>query len=198
MAADEAERELIRRARGGDAAAFENIVLLHQDRLYNTLLGWVGDAGTAADLTQECLIRVWQTLAEFDDRAKLSTWLYRVAKNAATDHHRRRTAQKRGGQSGASSLDAEGALDPSADARIASRGGSGPVEALESNETQARIRREIASLDPEYREVVVLRELEGLSYEDIADVLGVNVGTVRSRLFRGREKLKEALKDLIA
>lgn len=186
------ERELIRRAQKGDGAAFERLVLDHQDRVHNTILRIVGDFSVAADLTQEVFIKAWKHLAEFDDRARFSTWLHRVAQNEVVSHWRHENAAKRGGGKRLS-LDAEHAVDPSSDARRPNAAAPTPLQAMEMEEREAAIMGAIQSLDPESRDVVVLREVEGLSYEEIAGRLGINAGTVRSRLFRARERLREKL-----
>jgi len=191
------EAELVQQARDGAAWAFEQLVISHQDRVYTTLLRMTGDAAIAADLAQEVFVKAWRTMAEFDDRAKFSTWLHRVAHNEAVSYFRHVSAHKRGGPKRQASLDHEDAPEVSRDLRRPGAGGQRPDEAAEADETAGQVRAAIDSLDPESRMVVLLREMEGLSYEEIAARLDINVGTVRSRLFRARERLREKLAKVL-
>lgn len=191
------ERTLLRRAKAGDIGAFEDLVRLHQNRVYNTVLRHVRDEGMAADITQEVFIQAFRIIAEYDDRARFSTWLYRVAMNTLVSQHRYLTAQKRGGAKPTATLDADTAPDPAHDARRLNPGTRSPDEILEAREARERVLDAVNALEMESRQVVVLREIEGLSYDEIAKVLGVNEGTVRSRLFRARERLRVMLQDLV-
>jgi RNA polymerase sigma-70 factor (ECF subfamily) len=187
------DADLVRRARDGDAQAFEELVIRHQDRVYTTLLRMVGDASTAADLAQEVFVKAWRGVSEVDDRAKFSTWLHRVAHNEAVSHFRHAGAIKRGGARRDVSLSRDDAPDVGRDLRRPGAESANPADTAESNEQTRIILDAIDGLDPESRMVVVLREVEGLSYDEIADRLGINAGTVRSRLFRARERLRERL-----
>jgi len=148
----------------------------------------VRDAETARDVAQETFVRAYVKLHSFEGGAAFGTWLYAIAVNQVRGEMRKRSAQKRGD---AASLDAlrESAdldpVDPSQDAG----------ERASTKEQCARLRVELERLDPEHREVVVLREFQDLSYEEIAKIVGVPVGTVRSRLFRAREELRERMRE---
>ncbi len=188
------DTELIRLAKGGDQEAFGRLVIRHQDWVHNLLWRKTGDEGLAADLTQNVFLNIWQAIGRYDGRAKFTTWLYRVALNEAVSSHRKSSAGKRGGGARLVSLDADNAPDP---VGTSAQGYGSPDSGIEADEIRDRIFEAIRSLDEESQQVVLLRELEGLSYEEIADVLEMNPGTVRSKLSRARDKLREKLQDLI-
>ena len=146
----------------------------------------VRDAETARDLAQETFVRAYVKLPSFQGDAAFGTWLYAIAVNQVRGEMRKRSAAKRGQ---AASLDA---LRESADVDPVDPADDAPTAAA-TKEQCARLREELERLDPEHREVVVLREFQDLSYEEIAEVVGVPVGTVRSRLFRARAELRERL-----
>lgn len=196
MRANNDELQLLQRAQKGDTAAFESLVNIHGDRLYNSILKAIGDRDQASDITQEVLLLAWRNIDKYDDRALFSTWLYRIGMNTVVSHVRREHALKRGGSQPAASLDHEHAAEPDRDARTQQRQ-LAPDEDLESREEEQRILQAIDSLDPDQRVVVILRDIDGLSYEEIAESLGLNPGTVRSRLFRAREQLRIKLADML-
>ncbi len=184
------ELQLIARARKGDADAYGRLVEMHQNRIYASVLRIVRDEHRAFDIVQEAFVQAYRAIDTYEDRAKFSTWLYRIAMNLITSHHRYESAQKRGGDRGKTSLDVEGMPEPGAEQRD-------PGDHAAAGEIGAIVRAAIDELEDEYREVIVMRDLQDLSYEEIADLLKVPPGTVRSRLHRGREKLKEKLKHLM-
>lgn len=182
----EADLAAVRRCLAGESAAFGEIVARWQDRIYATVYRMTGDAEDARDVAQETFLRAWLNLRSFQGGASLGTWLHSIAINQVRSEMRRRGAQKRGAPV---SLDAGGddaSIDP-ADARPAA------PERAETKEHVALLRAAVAALDPDSREVIVLRDMQGLSYDEIASVTGVPVGTVRSRLFRAREELRGRL-----
>jgi len=148
----------------------------------------VRDAETARDLAQETFVRAYVKLPSFQGDAALGTWLYAIAVNQVRGEMRKRSAAKRGD---ATSLDA---LRESADVDPVDPADDAPARAS-TKEQCARLRVELDRLDPEHKEVVVLREFQDLSYEEIAEIVGVPVGTVRSRLFRARSQLRERLAE---
>ena len=150
----------------------------------------VGDAEDARDIAQETFLRAWTNLRSFEGTAAFGTWLHSIAINQVRSEMRRRSAAKRGSPG---SLDAMGGEDDSPFEPAS--GAPGAPEALSTREDVARLRRAIAHLDPEQRETLVLREFQGMSYEEIAEVTGVPTGTVRSRLFRARNELRERLEE---
>jgi RNA polymerase sigma-70 factor (ECF subfamily) len=169
---------LIAQSRRGDAHAFDQLVEKYQHRVYDLVYRITGHHADAQDAAQEAFVKAYLGLGRFRGGAAFSTWLHRIAVNAALDLLRRRP---RGDLRVPHSVDP--AVDPLAD-------GAERVEARE------RIQRAIATLPIEQRTVVVLRDVQGCSYEEIAMIVQVPVGTVRSRLSRGREALRAALVDL--
>jgi RNA polymerase sigma-70 factor (ECF subfamily) len=183
------ELALIDRAKAGDTDAYGKLVTLHQDRIFATVLRHVRDEHKARDITQDAFIQAYKAIQSYEDRARFTTWLHRIALNLVTSRHRHESALKRGGGQNRASLDAEGVPEPDAGLRS-------PDQVVEADEIGVLVRAAIDELEEEYRTVIVLRDLQGMSYEEIADVLDVPAGTVRSRLHRGRERLKDKLKHL--
>ena len=167
------------RLRRGDPAAFESLVIAHQHRVFGVALRMLGNRADAEEAAQEVFLRVHRAIPGFRGDAKLSTWLYAIAARLCLSRlgeaHRRLVRAD------------EAALarvpDPEAD----------PARHLEEDEREAALRRAITELSDDRRMVVVLRDLEGLSYEEIAEILGLELGTVRSRLHRARLDLKGKL-----
>ena len=177
-----AERALLARVRRGDPAAFERLVLLHQDRVFDFCLRMLGDREEALDVTQDVFFRVHQHLRRFREDARLSTWLFRVAKNQCLN--KLEYLERRGrGRSDALDDVGEGTLLDAMD------GPPTPDRALDTARTRARVQAAIARLEPDARTLVVLRDIEGLTYEEIVDITELPEGTVKSRLHRAREKL---------
>ncbi len=185
----DAELALIARARKGDGDAYGQLVQANQDRIYASVLRQVHDEHKAMDITQEAFIQAYRAIDTYEDRARFSTWMYRIAMNLITSHYRHERAQKRGGSQTETSLNIEGMPEPGADQRT-------PDDAVAAADLGVLVRAAIDELDDEYRDVVVMRDLQDLSYEEIAETLKIAPGTVRSRLHRGREKLREKLKHL--
>jgi RNA polymerase sigma-70 factor, ECF subfamily len=184
-----ADLEAVRRCRAGDREAFGPLVERWQDRIYGAVLRMVRDAETARDLAQETFVRAYTRLDSFHGDAAFGTWLYAIAVNVVRGDARKRSAQKR-----------RTPLSLDALREDAGRGGVDPVDpaagAQENVSTAEQCRKlllELEQLDEESREVVVLREFQDLSYEQIAAALGVPVGTVRSRLFRARAELRRRM-----
>lgn len=174
------DRELVARMRDGDGAALRLIVERYQERVFALVYGIVRDRHEVEDVAQEVFLKVFTRIHAFDERSKFYTWLYRVAANAAKDHVKKRSRRP------AVPLEDEAAL-PSGD-------DDGPRSEAARRETRRIVRRAIASLPPRYREVLTLRELQGLSYAEIAQVLDLSIGTVESRLHRARARLKRSLR----
>lgn len=180
------DAELVARARGGDRAAFDQLVLRHQDRVYTMAYRMLGNRDEALDAAQEIFLAAYRSLGAFESKARFSTWLYRVTVNRCRDELRKRGTVK---HTRPASLEGPGnhAFDPPAPVA------ADPASAAETRERDEAVARAIASLPEETRAAVVLRDVQGLAYEEIAEVLGVPAGTVRSRIFRGRAQLRAAL-----
>jgi RNA polymerase sigma-70 factor, ECF subfamily len=183
-----ADLAAVRRCLAGERAAFGELVARWQDRIFAAVYRMTGDAEDARDVAQETFLRAWSGLRTFEGGSAFGTWLYSIALNQVRSEMRRRAALKRGTPA---SLDAprgedgEG-LDPPSPTRSAE-------DAAAAREHVALLQEAVASLDDDSREVIVLREFQDLSYEEIAEAVGVPVGTVRSRLFRAREELRRRL-----
>lgn len=174
------EAALLARSRSGDTAAFGRLVELYADRVVTVCARMVGDRAAAEDLAQEAFVKAWQSLASFDGRSAFYTWLYRIAMNLCLSERRRPRRVM-------SMTD-----EALADRRVSSE--ARPGDAAELKEEHARVLAALAELDEEHRAVVVLRDVQGLDYEEIAGILGVPRGTVKSRLHRGRMELRERLR----
>ena len=172
------DRRLVDAARRGDRRALEDLLRRHHPRLHAVCRRLLDDESDAADAAQEALIAVASGLERFDGRSRFSTWAYRIAVNACLDELRRRRRRPAAGTG--EDLDALAAASPSVDA-VADRLDVGAA---------------LARLGPEFRAAVVLRDLCGLDYAEIADVLGVPPGTVRSRISRGRAALVPLLGEV--
>jgi RNA polymerase sigma-70 factor (ECF subfamily) len=176
------ERRLVAAAQGGDARAFEALVVKYQDRIFRLIQRLVGGVENVEDLAQEVFIRAFRSLGDFKGESSLYTWLYKIALNLCRNHYRtkaRRPATEELGE-GDGAFDYEGA-DPS------------PEERSLRREFWEQLRGALDELPAEQREAVVFCDLEGMSYEEMADFLGVPIGTVRSRIFRGRRALQQRL-----
>lgn len=181
-----AEARLIQRAQARDEAAFEQIMRLHADKLYNYLLRMVGNSADAEDLLQEVFVRAYQGLPSFDGRASLSTWLYRIATNLCIDYQRRR-ARRVSTVSFPTYEDDEG---ETVEWEFADPRAPNPMEAVMHKELQQVVEHAIQQLSPKLRTVLLLYDVEGLSYEEIARVLQIPIGTVKSRLNHARTQLQ--------
>jgi RNA polymerase sigma-70 factor (ECF subfamily) len=191
IANEEPEITLLRRAQAGDEAAFGEIVRANHERLFRRVVSIIRNEHDARDVSQEIWLTVWRTLKEYRAEAKFSTWLYAIATRRAIDHLRKRERwfsrflpflTERGGNNG-------GVIEPASPL-------PGPRDQMETNERNARFERAIGALPPKLRAVLAMREIEGLSYEEIAGTLNCRPGTVMSRLFNARRLLAQKLEDL--
>jgi len=193
---DLTDGQLVERCRQGRSMeAFEELVGRYQDRVYAIARRLLRSAEDAEDAAQEAFVRAYQALGTFRGKSSFYTWLYRILVNCCSSHVRRavRTREIEG-----VSLDAPLGGDDEDTARSfepAARDGD-PGEAADRREAHRRVREAIAELQQDHREVVVLRDVEGMDYEDIAETLGVSRAAVRARLHRARAELAVKLKDL--
>jgi RNA polymerase sigma-70 factor (ECF subfamily) len=180
------DHTLIAESLAGNTAAFGELVRRHQDRLYNTVYRMVDNAEDALDVVQEAFLNAYQSLDSFKGDSLFFTWLYRIAVNTAISLKRKKRAMVRiDGRNGEAVIDP---LDPSEESR--------PGHALEQAEQGRRIQHALSRLSPEHRAVLVMKDMEGQKYETMAEVLGVPIGTIRSRLHRARLELREVLEQL--
>jgi RNA polymerase sigma-70 factor (ECF subfamily) len=172
----------------GDRAAFGVLVGRYQERLYHTAYRLLGNADDAMDVVQEAFLNAYQSLRQFKGDARFFTWLYRIAVNSAISLRRRSARVGSPRLLGSTDRPGAGGADPPDESH-----GSEPGSALERAEEEARLQAALDSLTPEHRAVLVLKEIEGRKYDVIAEVLGVPIGTVRSRLHRARLELRDRL-----
>lgn len=194
--ADVRDRRLVRRIRAGDDRAFEELVRLYQNRIFGLTLRMIGNRQEAEDLAQEVFLTVHKAIASYRGEGRFYTWLYRIASNTCKN----RIKYLRGRNFHRSV--------PVEDSPEAQGGGDGPVVPLQSQiagpeamtqgtRLQDAISRELAKLEPEHRLLIVLRDIEGLSYADILRITGLQEGTLKSRLHRARVALKDRLSDYL-
>jgi RNA polymerase sigma-70 factor (ECF subfamily) len=196
--------QMLRRAQGGDRAAYGQIVVLYQDRLYNAVLRLVGDRDEAMELTQEAFTRGLIKINSFRGDASPYTWLFRIAVNLAISQLRKVQRNRvfsldrpgsRGSANGNGRYDddqASGLLD-----RVAQDRSEPPPERLENRERDQMVLAALGRLDAEYRAVLVMRDIEGFDYQQMAEVLGLPLGTLKSRLFRARLALRDELRTYL-
>jgi len=183
------EPDLIARARAGDQDAFAELVMLHADRVYGALRRFGLDAGDADDVTQEVFLRAWRGLPRFQERARFSTWLYRIAFNEAQRRLARRTLPRAVPRADDDAADPVASLPEPAE--------SGPEARALAGELERQLDSALGQLPPEWRAAVVLRDIEGLSTHDAAEVVGVGEAAFKSRLHRGRMQLRELLEPYL-
>ena len=186
------EAELVHELQAGSETAFDWLVTHYHAPVYNLILGMLGDTSDAADGAQEVFLKAFRGIRNFRQGSSLKTWLYRIAIREALNHKRwfKRHLQKN------VSIDAE---PEEGHARIEIEDlGATPFELLASREIQVAVQGALQQVPDVFRSAVILRDLEGLSYEEVAEVLECSVGTVKSRILRGRRALKEILEPLLA
>ena len=190
MTASDTDQQLVQRAQRGDLRAFDLLVLKYQGRIAALISRYVSDAGEVEDVTQEAFIKAYRALGKFRGDSAFYTWLYRIAANAAKNHL---VAKGRRPGADATIEDAEGFDEGGLLSESAS------PEALAMGEELAEVvESALNELPDELKAALILREFDGLSYDDIADVLGCPVGTVRSRIFRAREAIDQRVKGQIS
>jgi len=185
------ESELVTELQAGSEAAFDWLVTHYHAPVYNLILGMLGDTSDAADGTQEVFLKAFKGIRSFRQGSSLKTWLYRIAIREALNHRRwfKRHLQKN------VSIDAEPELGQ-AKLEIEDMHGT-PFDQLASREIQTVVQGALDEIPDVFRSAVILRDLEGLSYEEVAEVLECSVGTVKSRILRGRRALKDLLDPLL-
>jgi RNA polymerase sigma-70 factor (ECF subfamily) len=194
----EEDRALIAKAQTGDdgtrAAAFRQLVERHQRRAFAIAFGLVRDENDAHEIVQEAFLRVYKGIATFEGSSSFFTWLYRIVTNLAID------LMRKPGRKPAELDEARNMEDePDAPLALVSRiDGADPVDVVRRKEIAARIQTALDALPPYHRSVILMREVEGMSYEEMAEAMGVSKGTIMSRLFHARQKMQRALADCYA
>jgi RNA polymerase sigma-70 factor (ECF subfamily) len=183
-------RELVRKAQKNDLGAFEELVHLYQDRVYGLCYQLTNNHADAQDLAQEVFIRAYTGLGSFRNEADFGTWLHRIAVNQGININKK---QKK---NNAISLDAPFKTAEGEMLREIAATGEDPQEVYEQVEMQKSVRTALDQLSQEHRSILVLREMQGYSYEEIAAIVGCSLGTVKSRINRARQALKEMFSGL--
>jgi len=184
------EAEFIERLKRGDAGAFEELIAERSGEIYGLLFRLSENAEEARDLTQETFLRAFQSIGNFRGEADLRTWIYRIAINQA--RNRWRWWRRRRREATVSLDETPGNSERTLLARLASDSDNPEQQAL-ARERELALRAGLQQIRRAYRETVILRDIEGFSYEEIATTLAINIGTVKSRLARGRQELREKL-----
>ena len=182
-----AEEMLVKRAKAGDDKAFSELVKLYQNAVYNSALYIAKNRDDALDISQEVFLKLWRTLGSFRGDASLKSWIAKITKNCAIDYIRQRNQKS----SVPFTVDDDRKEADIPDTDIS----SDPKASYERKESIAAVRRAVASLPEPIKETIILREFHSLSYAEIAQTLGVSEGTVKSRISRGREQIKNFLKN---
>ncbi len=192
-AADESDEDfrLVALAQKGDMSAYDELVIRHRGKIYAMIRNMVKNDADAWDLSQDVFIKAWQALPRFEARARFSTWLYRISHNVVYDWVRKRKVES-AGELNDEIFDRE-KIDSSA--RTAPAFVESPDDALSNSELRVKIEAALAKLSVDHREAVILKDVQGLSYKEIADAMECSIGTVMSRLFYARQKLQTLLKD---
>ncbi len=182
---------LVARAQQGDLKSYDLLVTRHRGRIFAMIRNMIHQEADAWDLSQEVFIKAWGALSGFEAKARFTTWLYRIAHNVVYDWTRKRRVESAGEWNDElfdrEKIDSASFTTPS--------GGEAPDETLAHGELRARISAALGKLSPEHREVVLLKDVQGLSYKEIAGVMECSIGTVMSRLYYARQKLQTMLKD---
>jgi RNA polymerase sigma-70 factor, ECF subfamily len=185
------EADLVSELQAGSDAAFDWLVTYYHRNVYNLIYGILSDSADAADVTQEVFLCAFRGIRGFRRGSSLKTWLYRISVRQALNHRRWCWRHHR------QQVSIDGEEDGNNYAMELKDGEASPFELCASNEMQHVVRRALAAVPPLFRSSVILRDLEGLSYEEIAEVMEVSVGTVKSRILRGRRMLKDLLDPIL-
>ena len=178
------ERELIRKAKQGDMLAFEELILKHEKIVYNVALRMMNHSEDAKDISQEVFLKAYRSLVNFDERSAFSTWLYRITHNTCIDEMRKRKGKQ------SYSLEEELENEEGSMQRQIADEGDTPEESLLRQEQKNEILQALDTLSEEHKAAIILRDVKGLSYEEIAEILELSLGTVKSRISRARNQLK--------
>ncbi|WP_312046286.1 sigma-70 family RNA polymerase sigma factor [Anaerotignum sp.] len=188
--AEQGTKQLISRAKQGDMTAFERLVEQHEKIVYNVTLRMMNHSEDAKDISQEVWIKAYRSIENFDERSAFSTWIYRIAVNTCIDEMRKRKGKQ------CFSLDNELEDDEGSWKQEIADNGDTPEESLMRKEMKSEIVTALETISEDYKTVFVLRDMQGLSYEEIAEITGLALGTVKSRISRARNNLKEEILNI--
>ena len=190
--ADVPDLDLVKRAQEGDSEAFDELVGRYRNRIFGMIYNMVHNEQDAWDLAQDSFLKAWKSIARFRGQSSFYTWMYRIVMNVTIDAMRKKQV-KGGGAEFDDSVQLK-EIDPAS--RTVPHADALPHERMEHKEIRSRIDAAIAQLSPEHRAVILMKEIEDMQYNEIAESLGCSIGTVMSRLFYARKKLQNLLRDL--
>ena len=188
---DDSDRLLVERTQKGDLRAFDLLVLKYQSRVMHVVMRFIRDADEAEDVAQEAFIKAFSAINNFRGDSAFYTWLFRIATNAAKNH-----LVARGRRTPVLDVDIDDAMLQAENERLVED--ESPQAALETQELEAVIKQAVQELPEDLQTALCLREFDGLSYEDIAVIMNCPIGTVRSRIFRGRETVDQKVAALLS
>ena len=191
IASGPTDEELVRRFKRGDRSAFDEFVVRYQDRVYTYCLRWMGNPELAQNVFQDSFLKMYKGLSRFRGESKLSTWVFRVVKNSCSNEKQRLRRRKHGLHE---PLEGSKGGDPDRPPREFAHGGLGTDSSTHRSEAERLIRYGLSQLDEDQANIIILRDILGQSYEEIAENLALPKGTVRSRLHRSRKALADALR----
>jgi RNA polymerase sigma-70 factor (ECF subfamily) len=189
---DVSELDLVKRCQAGETEAFDELITRYRTRVFGMIYNMVHSEQDAWDLAQDSFLKAWKSIGRFRGQSSFYTWIYRIVMNVTIDWLRKKQIK-----GGGAEFDDEIQLtevDPAS--RTVPKKGALPHEAMERDEIRGRIEKAIAQLSPEQRAAILMKEIEGMQYREIAEALGCSIGTVMSRLFYARKKLQNLLRDV--
>ena len=189
--ADVSELDLVKRCQEGDAEAFDELVTRYRTRVFGMIYNMVHSEQDAWDLAQDSFIKAWKSIKRFRGQSSFYTWIYRIVMNVTIDWLRKKQI-KAGGAEFDDSIQLK-EVDPAS--KTVPKADMLPSVTMEQKEIRTEIDKAIAQLSPEHRAVILMKEIDGMQYHEIAETLGCSIGTVMSRLFYARKKLQNLLKD---
>lgn len=190
MVVENPDPELVARCQHGDTQAFDELITKYRNRVYALIFNMVHNEQDAWDLAQDAFLKAWKSIQKFRGQSSFFTWIYRIATNVTIDWVRKRKME------GGVEFDDTLNLEAEPGSTTLPKQEAAPAEKMGHDEIRQRIDAAIKRLSPEHRAVILMREIDGLAYEEIAEALGCSLGTVMSRLFYARKKLQSMLKDL--
>jgi RNA polymerase sigma-70 factor (ECF subfamily) len=190
--ADVSELDLVRRCQAGDTEAFDELVTRYRTRVFSMIYNMVHNEQDAWDLAQDSFLKAWKSIKRFRGRSSFYTWIYRIVMNVTIDWLRKKHVKGAGTEFDDAIQLRE--VDPAS--QTVPKTEALPYETMERGEIRIRIDQAIAQLSPEQRAVILMKEIEGMQYHEIAEALGCSIGTVMSRLFYARKKLQTLLNDV--
>ena len=189
--ADVSELDLVKRCQEGDSEAFDELVTRYRTRVFGMIYNMVHSEQDAWDLAQDSFVKAWKSIKRFRGQSSFYTWIYRIVMNVTIDWLRKKQV-KAGGAEFDDSIQLK-EVDPAS--KTLPKQDALPSEQMEQREIRTEIDKAIAQLSPEHRAVILMKEIDGMQYHEIAETLGCSIGTVMSRLFYARKKLQNLLKD---